>query len=107
VAGAWAALEKASPDLETFEKIVAARWRETGCADEGAPYVIRELLRRLDNPDRDTYAPSLEPQSPESPALAATFLKEDCDGARGLSNAEKARLRAIRDRGTASTVPRQ
>jgi hypothetical protein len=36
--------------------------------------------------------------SPEKPNLAAAFLDKDCAGARGLSVAEIADLKAIRDR---------
>jgi hypothetical protein len=31
-----------------LERGIAAQWQATGCASEGAPYVLRALLGRLD-----------------------------------------------------------
>lgn len=81
----------ASPS-EVYEKSLAEQWRETGCATEGTPYVLRTLLRRLD-PDISPFASI----SPEKAKLAAAFLAPDCAGARGLSEAEIAKVKAIRD----------
>ncbi|HMF06761.1 MAG TPA: hypothetical protein VKE72_07105, partial [Methylocella sp.] len=54
-------------------------------------YVLRALLRRLESPGESPFGRD----SPEVPKLAAAFLKTDCAGARGLSEAEIARLKEI------------
>jgi hypothetical protein len=60
------------------------QWFKTGCAGNGAPYVLRALLNRLEDPNSSPFTKS----SPEVPRLAAAFLGEDCAGGRGLSAAE-------------------
>ncbi|MGE3280587.1 MAG: pentapeptide repeat-containing protein [Alphaproteobacteria bacterium] len=89
-AAIWAELEKNHPTRENF----AERLTDIGCKSEnapffdGAPYVVRRLLRRLHDLDAITAA------------LAATaFLNEErCPGARGLLEEDKVVLRKIRDR---------
>jgi hypothetical protein len=88
----WTDHERASPAQAVYENNLAGQWLLTGCAAEGAPYAFRALLHRLDDPDRSTFALD----SPEVPKLA--FLDKDCAGARGLSEAEIAKVKAIRDR---------
>ena len=71
---------------------VAEQWRAAGCDANGAPYVVRELIAR-------TYWIIFPEQSPEVWEVAAAFLDTDhCPGARGLSEAEIAILKTIRDR---------
>jgi len=96
MAKVWATQSGSSPTQEVYEKSLAEQWQKTGCAAEGAPYVLRGLLARLGNP-RYWYSPFAS-DSPETPKLAAAYLDKDCAGARGLSEAEIARLKAIRDR---------
>lgn len=76
----------------------------TGCAADGAPYVVRALLRRLkgSHPEgllvvmgSDSELSPFANDSPEVPKLAAAFLDKDCVGARGLNEAEIAMLRKI------------
>jgi hypothetical protein len=56
--------------------------------------VIRGLLVRLESKSSPFGA-----QSPQVPALAKTFLDEEhCPGAHGLTEVDKAKLKAIRDR---------
>jgi uncharacterized protein YjbI with pentapeptide repeats len=81
-----------------YEKGIAAQWQATGCASEGAPYVLRALLGRLDGNAWPFPKESPEKESPEKAKLAATFLDKDCAGARGLSEGEIAKLASIRDR---------
>jgi hypothetical protein len=65
---------------------------EIGCAAEGAPYVAGGLTQRLRN--RLGGIDSLEAE------VAGAFLNDaTCPGARGLSEENKAKLQAIRDRG--------
>jgi hypothetical protein len=93
MANVWAHKERSSPAPEVYEKSLAKYWRDLGCAAEGAPHVLRTLLVRLDG-DESPFAKD----SPEKPKLAAAFLDKGCAGARGLSKAEIATLKAIRDR---------
>ncbi len=80
----WTDLERSSPPAEDYEKIL----RETGCAAEGAPHVIRGFL--LDLRWRFKADPS------QAVALAANFLDEaHCPGAHGLSDEDKSKLRKI------------
>jgi hypothetical protein len=90
MAKAWADLAQSSPSLDVYEKSLAVSLRETGCDANGAPYVIRRLLGKLDT--RFTSG------SPQPAALATAFLDDaQCPGARGLSEEEKVMLREIRD----------
>jgi uncharacterized protein YjbI with pentapeptide repeats len=89
MAKAWADLAQSSYsfDVDVYEESLAVSLRKTGCDANGAPYVIRGLLWRLDF--RIPY--------PRQCALAAAFLNaRDCPGARGLSEEDKLRLRGIR-----------
>jgi len=97
VSAAWAKLEKSSPSVDQYENILANVLQAIGCDAQGAPYVIRALLDR-------TFGRFVS-GSPHSGRLAASFLDEtQCQGARGLSEDEKAQLRQIiRDR--ASPAP--
>ena len=91
----WEDQAHSSVAHEDYEKRLAGVWRETGCAEEGAPYVLRAFLSRLEV----SWDSPFDEQSPHLPALAATFLDEaHCPGANGLTDAEKAKLKAIRDR---------
>ena len=93
MAKVWAARERESPAPEAYAKSLAGQWQKLGCAEDGVPYVLRALIARLsryDSPFRD--------QSDAAKALAADFLNEaQCPGARGLSEADKADLKKIRD----------
>jgi len=87
----WLDLEKAS---EAAAKGYAARLAETliktGCDGRGAPYVIRGVVRyRLDNWQETGLHDS------QKAAVAKAFLEPGCDGARGLSDDDKAQLRRL------------
>ncbi|MGH6848685.1 MAG: pentapeptide repeat-containing protein [Methylocella sp.] len=97
MAKVWADRERLSPTPDVYEKSLVEQWRKTGCAADGAPYVVRALLNRLDNPKSPEISP-FGADSPQKATLAAAFLEKDCAGARGLSEAEIAKLKAIRDR---------
>jgi hypothetical protein len=88
----WAARERETPTPEAYEKSLAKQWRETGCAAEGAPYVLHGLVARANiSPFRD--------QSDAAKTLAADFLDEaHCPGAHGLSEADKETLKKIATR---------
>jgi uncharacterized protein YjbI with pentapeptide repeats len=110
MAQVWAEIARGSPTQEDYEKSLAQQWAKTGCSNSGAPYVVRSLLSRLTKARNlgvkeftymlDDTIFSLSSQfdfrSPEMPKLAATFLDtEHCPGARGLSQAEIAKLKEI------------
>jgi uncharacterized protein YjbI with pentapeptide repeats len=86
----WDALEKAS---KTMAAIYPARLAETliktGCNERGAPYVIRGLLRQLDQRFQD------DDDQPQKAKVAKAFLEPGCEGARGLSDQENAELRRL------------
>jgi hypothetical protein len=85
----WEALKGASPAPDIFETSLVGQWRAAGCQEEGAPYVLRALLGQL----KENIT-----QIALRIAVAKAFLDEDhCAGSLGLSKADKAALRAIRD----------
>jgi len=93
MAQAW--LANKSPTDEVYSTALAEQWQKTGCAGEGSPYVARALLERLDDRDESPFGEN----SPEPTTLAKAFLDpEKCPGARGLGEAEIAKLKDIRDR---------
>jgi len=98
----WKALMNSSPAKEVYEKRLAELYSATGCAADEAPYVIHRLLDRWIT-RVSLFAVSkpfpFDVESPQLPELAKAFLNEEhCPGAHGLSNAEKAKLKEIRDR---------
>jgi Pentapeptide repeats (8 copies) len=98
MAKVWEAQARSSPATEAYEKRLAGIWRETGCAAEGAPYVLRNLLVRLEWAFTSYFSPSCAVRNLQGPVLASAFLDEaHCPGARGLTDAEKAELEEIRD----------
>lgn len=83
--------------MQAYETSLSKILREAGCTADGGPYVVRAFIQRLDdtNPDISPFAPD----SPEPAKLAAAFLDmEHCPGAEGLTAAEIAKLKEIRDR---------
>ncbi len=91
MAKVWAARVSTFPTPEAYERSLAEQWRKTGCDAEGAPYVLRALLHRLDDPETSPFGAD----SPEKAKLAAAFLDKVCAGARGLLDAEIAKLKEI------------
>jgi uncharacterized protein YjbI with pentapeptide repeats len=89
-----------SPAMTVSEKRLAGMWQEIGCAGDGAPHVLRGLLRHLERSEEsDTHSNAFSEQSSELPGLAAIFLDEErCPGAHGFTDDEKAKLKEIRDR---------
>jgi uncharacterized protein YjbI with pentapeptide repeats len=91
MAKAWADLARSSPPPDIHEKTLAEWLQKTGCDANGAPYVIRGLLRNL-------YW-RFGSGSSQSSTIAAAFLDEtQCKGAGELTEDDKAKLREIRDR---------
>jgi hypothetical protein len=94
----WADHERSSPAPEAYEKSLAEQWRKTGCAADGAPYVVRAFLARVNTAFfmDHIFSSPFAIDSLEKPKLAAAFLDEaHCAGAHGLSEADKAKLEEI------------
>jgi hypothetical protein len=85
----WADHERSSPIQGIFEKSLADQWSKAGCTVDGAPYVLRSLLGRLDGDS------PFAKDSPDVPKLASAFIDKDCAGGRGISEAEIAKLKEI------------
>jgi uncharacterized protein YjbI with pentapeptide repeats len=91
MAGAWIKLAQSPPSPDEFDKGLAESLLPAGCDEkEGTSHAIRGVLKifgyRFENAD------------PPWRKLAAAFLDEaHCPGARGLSNDDKATLKAARD----------
>jgi len=85
----WIRLAATPPSDQEYEKGLANILQQTGCTAKGAPYVLRELIKKdLKRRFKDG--------SPQPAFLAHAFLDEaNCPGARGLSEEDKGRLRAI------------
>jgi hypothetical protein len=91
MAKVWAAREREAPAPDAYEKSLAGIWRETGCAAEGAPYIIQGLFVPLVH----HFSPFRDGSDAEK-GLAAAFLDEvHCPGAHGLSEANRAKLKKI------------
>jgi uncharacterized protein YjbI with pentapeptide repeats len=87
MASSWLKLAASTPLPGAYESELAERWRETGCAADASPYVIEGLLDRLDRLG-----------SLNGATLAGGFLDEaHCAAVKGLPEAAKAKLKAIRD----------
>jgi len=91
MAKVWATRDRESPAPKAYAKSLAGQWRETGCAAEGAPYVLQALIARL----RVPFSSSFRDLSGWAKDLAADFLYENCAGAHGLSDADKAKLKKL------------
>jgi uncharacterized protein YjbI with pentapeptide repeats len=93
IAKVWTARgrERETLSPEAYAKSLAVQWRVTGCAEDGAPYVLRALIARL-----SSYGSPFPAQSNAAKALAAAFLDEaHCAGAHGLSEADRATIKEI------------
>jgi uncharacterized protein YjbI with pentapeptide repeats len=94
----WKLLER-RPEPKDYEKKLAAKLRQIGCAAEGAPYVIHALLgARLFEHVIKTLELRLDDPAQRADIAKAFLNEEHCPGARGLSGQDKAVLREIRDR---------
>jgi uncharacterized protein YjbI with pentapeptide repeats len=71
----WLQLQKTPLTDEIYEGELAKQRHQTGCAADGAPYVVEMMSFRLS----DGFATN----SPYVPRLAAALLDSDCGGARG------------------------
>jgi len=67
-----------------FDKTVDDTWNKIGCDADGAPYVMSRLISRLSNYDEKVAA-----------GIATQFLDKECQGRKGLSADDLARLQEI------------
>ncbi len=91
MAKVWAARERETPTPEAYVKNLAVVWRELGCTADGAPYVLHGLVAQLSDPILSPF----QHQSGWAKKLASDFLYENCAGAHGLSEEDKATLKEI------------
>jgi hypothetical protein len=106
----WVELQSSPPTWAEYESELVNQWQRIGCAVHGAPYVVTALtqilgIQTLSDSRLMTRATSSRPQSLRvalfpfakdiSARLAIEFLKEDCVGARGISEYGKAELKAV------------
>jgi uncharacterized protein YjbI with pentapeptide repeats len=93
---AWADLAKRTPAPADYDATLAEMWRRLGCNPREAPHVLRGLLRSID----DRFAKG----NVSAGALATNLLEPSCEGTKGLSEEDMAKLRAmdIRARGAAA-----
>jgi uncharacterized protein YjbI with pentapeptide repeats len=102
IARRWIDLQDLSPAPNLYEKRLADLWRGLGCAPDGAPFVLTQLANYMSIPMKsdckvDNVLSPFGCYSAQIPQLAADFFKQDCAGARGISNDTKALLTKLRD----------
>lgn len=86
IAEHWAMLNESSPLISNRRATLVQQLQATGCAVQGSPYVFRQLLDRFGTFD-----------TKESARLAEAFLDDQhCPGAKGMTEAEKATLKQMR-----------
>jgi hypothetical protein len=84
----WRAAEQASG---TRLAELATQWQRIGCERVGAPYVMTALVARMD----DASVSPFGADSPYAAQIAAAFLSDQCDGAKGLDKENLTRLRKL------------
>jgi hypothetical protein len=89
----WDKLQTLSPIPEAYEARLTEQWQQIGWSANGAPYVVTALIGRM----RFLSSP-FAPGSAQVPQLAANFLKDECNGARVLSEHAKGILEVLHDR---------
>ena len=86
----WAELQSSSLTQSAYEEELFNQWQRIGCAADGAPYVLTAQTRMLQHWRSPFRVDSVQPAR-----LAAEFLKDDCAGARGLSEDTREILKAL------------
>jgi uncharacterized protein YjbI with pentapeptide repeats len=86
----WAVIKERSLKPPEYAKALARQLQVTGCALEGAPYVLQQIISQFD---------IFVTKGVKLPDLADAFLANDCFGAQQLSENDKLKLRDIRARG--------
>ncbi len=87
-AAVWIRYSESSPSADDFNNSLKDVLQTTGCAADGAPYVVHSWLE----------SKRLSGDNPAVRALSTALLDEaSCAGARALSAEDKAKLTAMRD----------
>jgi len=89
------------PTKSAYESEVAQHWEAAGCDVRGAPYVVSQLTERMQTEVTSPFADD----SPYPAKLAVAFLKETCEGARGLSADHTRMLKKLRGELAPQTAP--
>jgi uncharacterized protein YjbI with pentapeptide repeats len=89
----WAELQSSSVTLSAYEEELFNQWQRIGCAADGAPYVLTALIKTL-----QSHLSPFKYNSSQLERLEAEFFKEDCVGARGLSEDTKEILKVLSPR---------
>jgi hypothetical protein len=82
----WAEVKAQSLELPKYAEALAQQLWATGCALDGAPYVVRRFIGRFD---------SFVTKGIEIHKLADVFLAANCFGSQGLSETDTLKLREI------------
>jgi hypothetical protein len=90
----WDLLKHSSPEPKDYEKALASRLQQIGCAAQGAPHVIHGFIK-------SGFDKRFISDSAQAVSVAQAFLDHKCQGARGLSEEDKATLQKM----TAGTGP--
>jgi uncharacterized protein YjbI with pentapeptide repeats len=89
-AESWAKVEQAPSALgDAYEKELAELWRDIGCANDAAPFVLEGIVWEI--------AAGFARVGAQMPWLASEFLKKDCAGGRGMSERTRTKLLQLRD----------
>jgi len=70
---------------------LATQWQRIGCERDGAPYVVTALVARMDDASDSPFGAD----SPYPAQIAAAFLSDQCEGAKGLGKEDLTRLRKL------------
>jgi uncharacterized protein YjbI with pentapeptide repeats len=84
----WVKRAQSPPQPAAFERSLSLELARTGCAKDGAPYILRRWLDQFDQARLRLMAD-------------AVLREDDCPGLQSLSNDEKAALRAVAQAGAA------
>jgi uncharacterized protein YjbI with pentapeptide repeats len=87
MAALWKQLQNDTPSEDDYEAEGARQLQQIGCAPDDAPYVLTGLVRSLGQ--------GFRLNSSHVSMLASEFLKPDCRGALGLSDADRAKLEQL------------
>jgi uncharacterized protein YjbI with pentapeptide repeats len=88
----WEKVQSLSPAPDAYEAKLAEQWWQIGCSIDGAPYVVRGLLKRILTPAESPFSR----ESTEVPRLAARLLTDECVGGITFSDRGRAKLRELR-----------
>ena len=86
----WQSWQAGSGSKVDAAKARAGELMRAGCTAPGAPYVVKALTARMSQP---IFFGDTVLNSPLRATIAAAFLKDDCAGAKGLTDDDRAQLK--------------